>query len=86
MSGRRMKCQFAVSIAIWSLGALVLYVMWHWHIRSSGLDQLYGFALYVVVYFYVFAIYPILAAVQWNWPGARREREAGMRRLFGSGS
>ena len=77
----RENWQFAVTFGIWLLGLLPL--SWLWYLRLSPvLEEVYGFAVYLIAFFYFVALGPIHAVVKWYWPGTRQEREEYERRLF----
>jgi RsiW-degrading membrane proteinase PrsW (M82 family) len=55
----------AITGVIWALGAGLLWVLWHEvHPRNETLDALLGTVLYVIVFFYVAALWPIHAFVR----------------------
>lgn len=51
----------AITVAVWLLGAGVLWLLWNTHPSNEMLDVLLGFALYVITFFYVPALIVILA-------------------------
>ena len=62
----------ALALAIWGSGCYLLYVAWH---ARTGWSEPYadaiGTALYLVTFFYLFAFWPILTAVEKLFGGLR---------------
>ena len=62
---RRRDLKAALALAIWAGGCYLLYVAWHARISwSERYADAIGTALYLVTFFYLFAFWPILTAVE----------------------
>jgi hypothetical protein len=62
---RRRDLKSALGLAIWGAGCCLLYLAWH--ARTSWSEthaDAIGTALYLVTFFYLFAFWPIHAAVE----------------------
>ena len=74
---RRRDLKAALGLAIWGAGCWLLYLAWH--ARTSWSEthaDAIGTALYLVTFFYLFAFWPIHAAVERLFralPQARQE-------------
>ena len=66
----------ALGLAIWGSGCYLLYLAWH---ARTGWSEPYadaiGTALYLVTFFYLFAFWPIHAAVEKLFRGVARAQE-----------
>jgi hypothetical protein len=62
---RRRDLQALLALAIWGGGCYLLYLAWH---ARTGWSERYadaiGIAVYLVTFFYLFAFWPIQAAVE----------------------
>jgi hypothetical protein len=73
---RRRDLKAALALAIWAGGCYLLYVAWHARISwSERYADAIGTALYLVTFFYLFAFWPILTAVEKLFGGRRAPQE-----------
>jgi len=73
---RRRDLKAALALAIWGGGGYLLFVAWH---ARTGWSEPYanaiGTALYLVTFFYLFAFWPILTAIEKLSGGLRAPQE-----------
>jgi hypothetical protein len=73
---RRRDLKAALALAIWGSGCYLLYVAWHARTSwSEPYANAIGTALYLVTFFYLFAFWPILTAVETLFGGLRAAQE-----------
>ena len=62
---RNRDAEAMLALALWSAGAWLLYLAWEASaILAEPLNDLVGTAVYLVTFFYLFAIWPILVGVE----------------------
>ena len=65
-----------VTAAIWLAGAGIIYWLWYTRVFvSDTAESIFGFVLYGVAFFYVFAFFPIREFVENNFFRVKGDRE-----------
>ena len=57
---------FIIALVIWGFTCIPLYILWHWHPEPNWVDEILGFALYIVAFAWFLVIFPIKNAV-FSW-------------------
>lgn len=57
---------FTIAVVIWGFTCVPIYWLWHWHPEPEWVDEVLGFVLYIVAFFWIFVLFPIKNAVL-NW-------------------
>ena len=56
----RQNIRLVITIAVWGVGASVVFLAWEWQKTiPGGLGEFLAFIIYIVAFFYVFALVPI---------------------------
>ena len=73
---RKRDLEAALGLALWGGGCYLLYLAWHARTAwSEAHADAIGTAIYLVTFFYVFAFWPIQAAVERLFGRARRPQD-----------
>jgi hypothetical protein len=55
-----------LTFVVWIAGVVPIYLLWNYHPSPEWVDELLGFAVYLVAFFYILALLPIRSWVS-SW-------------------